>query len=209
MADIVQARSDYAQNAHHTEDLPRRTVDLAGDGSAYADLGAVALRDKGGAEYGTVGNPLNVNVGSASVTITPGMADSGTFTIATTAFAPVGGVYDDDAAAPADGQAAAARLTLGRLLTVVLPGAPNVGTGQVTTGAVKTLITARTTRRKVTVTNIDTTNSGGVGPHTPTLTTGNCDIIPPLQSRTYETNVLLDCIAIAGTPVLTYSEVYD
>lgn len=93
------------------------------------------------------------------------------------------------------------------LWLVKLPGAPSIASGQVTAGAAATLVAARATRRSVSIFNTDSTNGVYIGPAT--VTSGNGMLLPARASISVDTTALIQCLAAAGTPVVTYIETYD
>lgn len=90
---------------------------------------------------------------------------------------------------------------------VKAPGAPSIASGQVTAGAAATLVAARATRRSVSIFNTDATNGVYIGPATVTALNGM--LLPARGSISVDTTALIQCIAAAGSPVVTYLEVFD
>lgn len=87
-------------------------------------------------------------------------------------------------------------------------GAANLATGQVTTsGTAGTLVSSRTTRRSVTVKNVDSTITVYVGPAT--VTTSNGFEIKAGESKTFTWTGTIQVIAASGTPVVHYADEYD
>lgn len=85
-------------------------------------------------------------------------------------------------------------------------GATNVNAGQVTAGAAATLVIARATRIGTLVHNHDSTNAATIGPAT--VTTANGLKVEPLGYVAVTWTGLIQCIANAGSPVLSFWDEY-
>lgn len=99
-------------------------------------------------------------------------------------------------------------LTTGDVVTNVPKGAPNFATGQVTTSTTAaTFVSARSTRRSVTLKNLDLTITVYFGPAT--VTSGNGMPLKAGESVMVDTTALIQVISASGTPVVAFAETYD
>lgn len=109
--------------------------------------------------------------------------------------------------APVIAQLATGTNSVGKVTTVPT-GAPNYANGQVTTSTTEdTLLAARATRRKVIFKNLDTTDSVYIG--AATVTASNGYKLGPGQEITLEITTLIQAIASANSPIVSYIEIYD
>lgn len=100
-------------------------------------------------------------------------------------------------------------ITGGLTATVTQTGAPNIFTGQGAASDVSgSAIASRATRRRVTISNLDNTNSFYIGPAGVSTITGK--ILRAGESIVLVTNAAIHRVAAAGlTPAFDYVEEYD
>lgn len=83
-------------------------------------------------------------------------------------------------------------------------GALNLVTAQVTAGAAATLVGARATRKRVTITNTDPTNAAYIGPAT--VTSANGYKLAAGATVVLTSVGLIQCLAAAGTPLICVAD---
>ena len=99
------------------------------------------------------------------------------------------------------------RSTAGKLLKMVLPGAPTYANGQVTaTTTAATLLAARAARRSVLFVNMGTAR---VYIGAATVTAANGVPLDPGQSVVLNITTLIQCLAASGSQAIAYLEEYD
>jgi hypothetical protein len=85
-------------------------------------------------------------------------------------------------------------------------GALNLATGQVTAGAAATLVIARPTRKRVTITNTDGSNAVYIGPAT--VTSGNGFKLAAGATVVLTWVGLIQVLAAAGSPLVCVADEY-